>query len=284
MNARINPPTTADAEALFEAGDLPAALDAWRSIADASPTAIRPRARVAACLDGLGRHAEAVDILRPLAAEHAGHPLVLYRLAVAEAGLGEAERALEALRAAADAGLRPVSGVEREPAFDALRSDPRFAEARRRIMANDAITANDPAFRAFDFWVGDWDARTEDGVLQGRNQIEILLGGAAILETWTGATGIRGTSLNRYDREAGTWRQTWVDDQGGVVEFVNGRATPGRLAFEATDPDGGRRTLTFTEEGPDAFRQVSERSSDDGTTWQVEYDFRYRRRVASVSA
>ena len=219
-----------------------------------------------------------------MAAEQAGDPLVQYRLAVAEAALGQTEPALAALSGRGRRRDPSDVRVADEPAFAALRSDPRFDETHRRIVANDAPTADDPAFRAFDFWVGDWEARTEDGVLQGHNRIEILLGGSAILESWSGATGYRGTSLNRYDRDAGTWRQTWVDDQGGVVEFVNGRATPGRLAFEATDADGGLRRLTFTDGGPDAFRQVSERSADGGASWTVEYDFHYRRLPAALTS
>ena len=34
--------------------------------------------------------------------------------------------------------------------------------------------------------------------------------------------GYEGTSLNRLDPVTGTWSQTWVDDQGDVVEFVDG--------------------------------------------------------------
>ena len=106
-----------------------------------------------------------------------------------------------------------------------------------------------------------------------------MLGGAALVERWTGASGDRGTSLNRYDRRTVTWRQTWVDDQGDVVEFENGLARDGRVVFGAIDPDGGRRRLTFEDRGPDAFRQLSEQSTDAGRTWAVEYDFHYRRLV-----
>ena len=86
--------------------------------------------------------------------------------------------------------------------------------------------------------------------------------------------------MNRYDRRTDTWRQTWVDDQGDIVEFENGRAGDGRVVFGATDPEGGLRRLTFEDGGPDAFRQLSETSADDGRTWTVEYDFRYRRVAA----
>jgi hypothetical protein len=268
------PPT---AETLFDAGRHAEALEAWRAISAADPEALRPQSRIASCLLALGRHDEARAILEPLAAEHPEQPVLLVRLAAARAGLGELDVALEALDAAATAGARPASGIDTEPAFERLRSRARFAAIRERIERNSHPTADDPAFRAFDFWVGSWEARTEDGVLQGHNRIEIVLGGAAIVERWTGASGYTGTSLNRYDRRTGTWRQTWVDDQGGIVEFEDGIAADGRLTFVARDADGTRRRLTFEDRGPDAFRQLSEGSADDGATWTVEYDFRYRR-------
>ena len=41
--------------------------------------------------------------------------------------------------------------------------------------------------------------------------------------------------------------------------------------------DGVERRLTFFPQGPDALRQLSEASSDGGSTWSIEYDLRYRR-------
>ena len=274
-----SPPTSpaADAERLFEAGRFEDALAAFEALAAGEPEALRPRSRVAACLLALGRHAAAAAILGPLAEAMPEQPLVLDRLAVARAALGDPDGALDALDRAATAGLRLAAGIDAEAAFEPLRADARFAAIRARIARNDAPTADDPRFRAFDFWVGTWEARTVDGMLQGHNRIERVLGGAAIVERWTGATGYRGTSLNRYDRRTDTWRQTWVDDQGEVVEFVDGVAADGRVVFTALDADGGRRRLTFEDRGPEAFRQLSERSADDGRTWTVEYDFAYRR-------
>ena len=273
-------PTTAvqpAAEQLFEAGRYAEALTAWRAIAERDRDSPRVWARVGACLLALGRHDEAAVTLGPLADAMPGQPILLYRLAVARAGSNDAAGALDALDAAATAGLRLASGIDAEPAFARLRARARYVAIRDRIARNDAPTADDPPFRTFDFWVGTWEARTNDGALQGHSRIERVLGGAAIVERWTGATGYRGTSLNRYDRRAGTWRQTWVDDQGDIVEFENGTASDGRLVFAAVDGDGGRRRLTFEDRGADAFRQLSVRSSDDGQTWTVEYDFRYTR-------
>ena len=265
------------AERQFEAGRFADALAAWTAIAVADPESQRARGRIAACLVGLGRHAEALEVLDPLVTAVPAQPLLAYRQAIARAATGDADGAISSLEAAAGAGLRPMCGIDDEPAFDRLRRLPAYAAVRDRIARNDAMTADEPGFRSFDFWVGTWEARTDDGVLQGHNRIEVVLGGAAIIERWTGATGYRGTSLNRFDRRTGTWRQTWVDDQGQIVEFIDGVATAGRVAFSARDNDGTLRRLTFEDRGPNAFRQVSETSADGGQTWTVEYDFHYGR-------
>src|SRR5207244_2330113 len=137
-------------------------------------------------------HAEARRLLEPHAATLSTQPTASYRLAVARAGSGDKEGAIEALRTAVQAGLRPVSGAATEPALEIVRRDPRYAALAARIARNAAPTADEAAFRAFDFWVGTWDARTQDGALQGRNRIERVLGGAALIERWTGATGLCG--------------------------------------------------------------------------------------------
>jgi tetratricopeptide (TPR) repeat protein len=268
-----------DAEAHFESGRFAEALVAWQAMADADPSSIRALVRVGTCLIALGRSAEAVAILEDAVERAPEQPVAHYRLAIAQARCGDDDAALASLDKAASTGLRSASGIDDEPAFVRLRLRARFADVRARVAHNDRPTADDPRYRNFDFWVGDWEARSPDGVLHGHNRIEIVLDGAAIVENWTGLNGYRGTSLNHYDRHSDRWRQTWVDDQGDIIEFVDGRFADGELTFIADDPAGGRRRLTFSDHGSDAFRQLSERTDDDGASWSVEYDFRYRRVV-----
>jgi serine/threonine protein kinase/tetratricopeptide (TPR) repeat protein len=51
------------------------------------------------------------------------------------AKLGDSETALEMIRQAADAALTDLEWVDKCPFFGALRADPRFVEARRRVYA-----------------------------------------------------------------------------------------------------------------------------------------------------
>ena len=226
-----------DAERLFEAGRYDEALVAWQAIADRNPDSARAQARIGACLLALGRHADAAAVLERLAAAMPDQPMLLYRLAVARAARGrrrQPRRTRRSGRCGPPSRVRARCRARLRPA----RARARYVAIRARVEHNDAPTADDPRFRTFDFWVGTWEARTEDGVLQGVNRIERVLGGAAIVERWTGATGYRGTSLNRYDRRTDTWRQTWIDDQGDIVEFENGTARDGQVAFTAAMPTG----------------------------------------------
>jgi hypothetical protein len=136
-----------------------------------------------------------------------------------------------------------------------------------------------PEYRQFDFWVGEWNVTAEDGRVLGRNVITSVLDGCGLLESWTGAAGGTGHSLNAFDRTTRRWRQLWIDNSGGRLELVG--ELEGRnmiLANEYAGPDGTtvQQRLTFepTEYG---LRQHWERSTDGGKTWQSLFDGQYRR-------
>lgn len=66
------------------------------------------------------------------------------------------------------------------------------------------------SYREFDFWVGQWDVTGISGNPAGTNEIEILMDGCVIAESWVGAGGAPGRSINTWDRDTGMWHQTWV--------------------------------------------------------------------------
>ena len=125
---------------------------------------------------------------------------------------------------------------------------------RRRSRAR----ANRPQNHQFDFWLGEWDVTQPTGKAAGHNRITSLLGGCALREEWTGASGSHGTSLNAYDPAAKRWRQTWVDDSGTVLvlegQFQGGKMTlqgelpgaggPRDEAADHVEPSGGRHRAT----------------------------------------
>ena len=133
--------------------------------------------------------------------------------------------------------------------------------------------------RQFDFWVGTWEVRDADGRRLGTNRIERILGGCVLQESWTGARGSHGRSLNRWDAGRGVWHQTWVDDQGLVLQ-LDGGLRGGSMVLEGTRPAPGggtvRHRITWTPGKDGTLRQRWD-TSPDGTTWTTVFDGIYSR-------
>ena len=131
-----------------------------------------------------------------------------------------------------------------------------------------------PEHRQFDFWLGTWDVRTPDGKRAGANTIRLTLSGCVLQENWQGAGGHSGTSYNIYDAPRKRWHQTWVDDQGQLLQ-LDGTYADGKMVLvgETVDSTGHATKQRITWQRMDGGR-VRQRwdSSSDGVTWQVVFD------------
>lgn len=136
-----------------------------------------------------------------------------------------------------------------------------------------------PEHRAFDFWVGDWEVYANDQ-RAGTNRIEKTLDGCALTEHWRGASGVEGRSVNAWDAASGQWRQLWVATRGNVLLLAGGvigeaMVLEGEQANAATGRPQ-RQRISWTRNG-DGVRQLWQTSDDDGASWTVAFDGRYRR-------
>ena len=144
---------------------------------------------------------------------------------------------------------------------------------------------NDDPERAFDFWLGEWDVFAPDGRQVGTNRIESMVAGRVLQEHWEGRGGITGTSLNARDAATGRWHQTWIDSSGSLL-LLDGMPHDRGMVLEGATPneadpartDRNRITWTPSDDGAEV-RQLWEVSADDGATWTVAFDGRYRRHI-----
>ena len=72
-----------------------------------------------------------------------------------------------------------------------------------------------PAYRQFDFWIGEWEAFGLNGQKAGDSKISLILDSCIILEEWTSASisqGIRyaGKSFNTWNAANKQWQQIRV--------------------------------------------------------------------------
>lgn len=154
-----------------------------------------------------------------------------------------------------------------------------------RVRAAEAAACAAPEHRQFDFWIGDWDV-AEGGKPAGHNRIESILGGCALRETWTGVSGLQGTSLNVYFSRDRLWHQTWVDSSGLRLDLAGGLQQGSMvLSGNAPGPKDGAPALhriTWTPEHDGSVRQHWQASKDGGSSWSDVFLGTYRRSAASA--
>jgi hypothetical protein len=111
--------------------------------------------------------------------------------------------------------------MKRVAVFIVIWSTVFFAKAQQPPTGNPC--ANNPVYRFFDFWIGDWEAFGPGNKKAGDSKIELILDSCSIFENWTTAQGYMGKSLNTFNAQTGMWQQTWIDNKGGMTEYVNSK-------------------------------------------------------------
>jgi hypothetical protein len=122
-----------------------------------------------------------------------------------------------------------------------------------------------PEYRQLDFWVGDWELTFPAGNGQtGKASNRISkdeYGSCVITEHFTQPNGFKATSVSIYDRQRGVWRQTWVDNGGGVFVLEGGPVTgqPHVFEFHTVEPRGPQKLM---------MRMIWENLTANGLVWR----------------
>ncbi len=269
-------PSMADASSLMATQDWPSAARAFQAITEAEP-------ENGPAWFGLGRslfNSRQVDRALEAYAKtlELGFqpPRTMIHLARCHAIKGEDAEAIAWLEKAAATGAGIFQAISTTQEFGRLRENAAFRDLIEKIQP-----CNSPAHHMLDFWLGSWRVVTgEDQRQVGKNSIQKILNGCAIIENWESGAGGEGKSLFYYHDVEKIWKQVWITDgqrlkekhliavlDGGVVRFQG----------EIPLPDGGfvldRTTLVPLPEN--RVRQIIEQSADGGETWQVGFDALY---------
>jgi hypothetical protein len=137
-----------------------------------------------------------------------------------------------------------------------------------------------PETAQFDFWVGNWDASWGNS-LHGTNHITKRWD-RVVVEEFNGKPGqdFEGHSVSVYDVRTKCWKQTWVDSQGGYLDFTGGFAD-GKMTLSRSFAKEGKTILqrmVWYDIKPDAFEWNWELSDDGGQTWKVNWNIHYTRK------
>ena len=146
---------------------------------------------------------------------------------------------------------------------------------------------SEPEQKQLDFWIGEWNLTwpgLKAGELaHGSNSIKRILDGCVVEESFSGQSGmhLRGLSVSIFDAQDKRWKQTWVDNEGGYLDFVGG-IKDGQMSFwrEFKKPDGTRsmQRMIWRNVTADSFDWSWEGSKDGGNTWSVMWPIHYERK------
>jgi hypothetical protein len=149
------------------------------------------------------------------------------------------------------------------------------------------VPCADPAYRQFDFWIGDWDAFevAHPATIVARARVELILHACVLHEIYEATDGHKGESFSIYDIARHTWHQTWVNDSGYVLT-IEGGLLDQAMILEGTDhlPDGKLRQVRgeWRSDGQ-GTRELAARSTDGGVTWIPWFDLLFRPHTPSRS-
>lgn len=147
-----------------------------------------------------------------------------------------------------------------------------------------AQPCSDSSFRDFDFWVGQWDVYDNStGNLAGSNTIEPLEQGCGLMESWTGAGGSTGVSINYFNPVRNEWRQLWVSAGQYAIDIAGGLANDSMvLSGELYNYANGESydfRGTWTPNADGSVRQFFEQFNPDNQSWEPWFDGRYERKT-----
>ncbi len=275
----ITPEQRQQANKFYTASDWKESVKAYQFIAQAEPQNWNAKMRLGVAMTGLGKQKEALPLLEE--ANKMGNTFqTSYALSSAHAKDGNKDKAFQWLDSALVKGFALLTVFESDDGFNALKNDKRYETYHERILKGVYPCRYSQESRQFDFWIGEWDVKNTQGQPAGKSKIELMLGDCIIFENWTSALPnvYSGKSFNLYNSVTRKWMQTWVDDKGAVIEFIDGEYKDNKLTFiTKPDPKNQITKLTFYSLNSNLVRQQFEVTSDNGKTWTTTTDLYYNR-------
>ena len=194
----------------------------------------------------------------------------------------EPSQAVAELRALADGGFTAVGFVVNDAILNTLAGNEGYDSVVAEMSAKAYPCQNDDAFRAFDFWLGEWVVELADGSFAGSNTIEAQERGCVIIERWSSAGGGTGMSINYLDRATDEWVQVWNAEGGSQIHIRGGMTDEGMLLVGTLHTVGNGTTVPFrglwTPLDDGRVRQFFEQSTDGGATWSTWFEGFYTRK------
>jgi hypothetical protein len=135
--------------------------------------------------------------------------------------------------------------------------------------------------RQFDYWLGDWKIGAEGSSGNAHSTVSLSLDKCLVVENWDGGREHYGQNVFGYSADDKSWYGFFADNEGRVHVFTAGKVSAGSAEFEgpSRDPKGGTvlNRVKVIKLSPNKVEQTWEKSTDNGTTWNLVFRGEYSR-------
>ena len=145
--------------------------------------------------------------------------------------------------------------------------------------ADEQTCAASPDIRRLDYWVGTWSMG--NGADKSTSKVSLSLDKCAFVEHWENSKGHVAEKTFSYSLEEKNWYGIFVDNEGRVHVFLDGKITPEQAEFHGPSrgPNGETvlNRLKVVRVSADKLEEIWEKSTDNGSHWTTAYRAQYSR-------
>ncbi len=142
-----------------------------------------------------------------------------------------------------------------------------------------------PEGKQFDFWIGNWNltwTQNDGQIYKGENEIKYIFDGCVVREHFLSlADGFEGISHSVYVPKEQVWKQTWVSNGGGYLDFVGGwendKMILSRKFVNKNNQEIHQRMVWYNIK-ENSLDWNWEKSTDGGETWKTLWHINYKRK------
>jgi hypothetical protein len=138
--------------------------------------------------------------------------------------------------------------------------------------------ATNSANRQLDYWLGTWKIGSSGNA---HSTVTLSLDKCLVVENWDGGRGHYGQNVFGYSADDRSWYGLFADNEGRVHVFTSGKVASDTAAFEGTSrgPNGEAvlNRVKIIRLNPNSVEQTWEKSTDNGTSWNVAFRGEYSR-------
>lgn len=133
-----------------------------------------------------------------------------------------------------------------------------------------------PAYRQFDFWVGDWDVFEIDSQTKSAHvRVDRVLDGCVLREQYEDSTEHKGESFSIYDASRKVWHQSWVTNRGEML-IIEGALQHDEMVLSGMDHAKSALVRATWKPIKEGVRETAMLSTDQGKTWKLWFDLLFR--------